>query len=102
MTKFKIRYSPLFYEDLDKITDYILLELKDESAAKSLINNVEKTINKYLNNPLSVAPYKSIGSRSDAYRKIRVGNYLIFFVVIENTMIVRRMLYGRRDLDRIL
>ena len=34
MASFELRYSPLFYEDLDKITDYLLFELKNEQAAK--------------------------------------------------------------------
>jgi len=102
MARFELRYSPLFYEDLDKITDYLLLELKNELAAKTLVNNVEAAIKKRLSNPLSAAPYQSLGSRPLPYRRIMVGNYLIFYVVIENVMIIRRMLYGRRDLDRIL
>jgi plasmid stabilization system protein ParE len=102
MAKFEVRYSPLFYEDLDRITDYILFEFKNELAAKTLVNNVEAAIKKRLGNPLSVAPYRSLGSRPHPYRRILVGNYLIFYVVIDNIMIIRRMLYGRRDLDRIL
>lgn len=102
MASFKLRYSPLFYEDLDKITDYLLFELKNELAAKTLVNNVEAAIKKRLSNPLGPAPYSSINNRQRAYRKILIGNYLIFYVVIDNTTTIRRMLYGRRDLDRIL
>jgi len=102
MARFKLSYSPLFYEDLDTITDYILFELKNELAAKALVNDVETAIKTRLIAPLHTAPYKSINHREHQYRKILVGNYLIFYVVIENTMIVRRLLYGRRDLDRIL
>ena len=102
MARFELRYSPLFYEDLDKITDYLLFELKNELAAKTLVNNTEAAIKKRLNNPLSAAPYRSLGRRPHPYRRILVGNYLIFYVVIDNVMIIRRMLYGRRDLDRIL
>ncbi len=102
MARFELRYSPLFYEDLDKITDYLLFELKNELAAKTLVNNTEAAIKKRLSNPLSAAPYRSLGNRPHPYRRILVGNYLIFYVVIDSVMIIRRMLYGRRDLDRIL
>ena len=102
MARFELRYSPLFYEDLDKIIDYLLLELRNELAAKTLINDAEVAIKKRLIKPLSTAPYQSINSRQHLYRRIIVGNYLIFYVVIDNTMIIRRMLYGRRELDRIL
>lgn len=102
MPKFELHYSPLFYEDLDKITDYLLFELKNGLAAKALVNDVELAIKKRLASPLSATPYRSLGSRPHPYRKVLVGNYLIFYVVIDDVMIVRRILYGRRDLDRIL
>lgn len=102
MANFKLRYSPLFYKDLDKITDHILLELKNKPAAKALVSNVELAIKRRLRNPLIVVPYRSMSDRPYPYRRILVNNYLIFYVVIENTMIIRRILYGRRDLDKIL
>lgn len=102
MAKFALRYSPLFYEDLDKITDYLLFELKNELATKTLVNNIEAAIKKRLQSPLSVVPYKSLDNRPHEYRRILVGNYLIFYVVIDSVMIIRRILYGRRDIDRIL
>src|ERR1700722_12972046 len=102
MASFELRYSSLFYEDLDKITDYLLLDLKNELAVKTLVNNVEAAIRKRLLSPLSATPYHSVGSRPHPYHIILVGNCLIFYVVIDNVMIIRRMLYGRRDLDRIL
>ncbi len=41
---FKLFYSPLFYADLDKITDYILYEIKNEAAAMALISEVEAVL----------------------------------------------------------
>ena len=102
MANFDLRYSPLFYDDLDKITNYILLNLKNESATKTFIHDIETAIKKRLESPLQAAPYPSMRRRKYEYRRILVGNYLIFYVVIERTMIVRRLLYGRRDLDKIL
>lgn len=102
MANFELRYSPLFYDDLDKITNYILFDLKNEIATKTFIHDVETAIKKRLENPLHAVIYPSIRRRKHEYRRILVGNYLIFYVVIERTMIVRRLLYGRRDLDRIL
>ena len=102
MAKSELRYSLLFYEDLDKITNYLLFELKNELAAKKLVNTTEVAIKKRLSSPLSAAPYKSLDSRPYPYRRILIGNYIIFYVVIDNVMVIRRMLYGRRDIDRIL
>ena len=98
---FKLLYSPLFYADLDKITDYILYELKNEPAAIKLINDVETAVKQRTADPLRAAVYQSLNERKYPYRRIIVGNYLIFYIVMGNTMLVRRILYGRRDLDRI-
>jgi len=102
MTNFELRYSPLFYEDLDRIANYILLDLKNEIATKTFIHDVETAIKRRLENPLHAAICPSMRRRKHEYRRILVGNYLIFYVVIEHTMVVRRLLYGRRDLDKIL
>jgi toxin ParE1/3/4 len=102
MAKFELRYSPLFFDDLDRITNYILLDLKNEIAAKTFIDDVETAVRKHLENPLQGAVYPSMRQREHEYRRILVGNYLIFYVVIEHTMVVRRLLYGHRDLDKIL
>ena len=99
---FKLFYSPLFYTDLDSITDYILRELKNEHAARALIGDVEAAIKQRLADPLQIAIYQSLSEREHPYRRVVVGNYLIFYVVIDDTMVVRRMLYGWKDLDRIL
>ena len=102
MASFELRYSPLFCDDLDRITNYILLDLKNEIATKTFIGDVEAAIKKRLENPLHAAIYPSMHRRKHEYRRILVGNYLIFYVVIEHIMVVRRLLYGRTDLDKIL
>jgi toxin ParE1/3/4 len=100
--EYKLRYSPLFYTDLDKITDYILRDLKNSKAARDLIADVEAAIKQRLSNPLQAPAYSSLAEREYPYRRIVVGNYVIFYVVIDDTMIVRRMLFGRRDLEKIV
>jgi len=102
MADFVLRYSPLFYDDLDRITNYMLLALKNEIATKTFIGDVETAIRTRLKNPLQAAIHPTMRQRKYAYRSILVGNYLIFYVVIEHTMVVRRLLYGRRDLEKIL
>jgi len=100
--KYKLRYSPLFHKDLNKIVDYIFFELKNKTAALKFINSVEKAIKKRLENPTSFEIYTTLKKRKSDYRRVYVGNYLIFYVVIGDTMIVRRCLYGKRNIKAIL
>lgn len=44
--KYKIKYLPLFYNDLDQITDYIMYKLNNEIAANNFVNELENEINK--------------------------------------------------------
>ena len=39
--KYKLRYLPLFYEDLDEKVTYILEKLKNPKAANDLLDKVE-------------------------------------------------------------
>lgn len=43
-TKYKLRYLPLFYEDLEQKVVYIAVNLGNEKAANDLLDAVEKAI----------------------------------------------------------
>lgn len=40
----QLRYLPLFYEDMEKVVDYIAYELRNPQAANDLIDAAEKAI----------------------------------------------------------
>jgi toxin ParE1/3/4 len=100
--KYKLSFLPLFEEDLNEITDYIANHLQNPDAALRLIDDIEIAIDKRLETPLAFAPYPSSRNRLYPYYRINVRNFSIFYVVIGNTMEVRRILYARRDLDNLL
>ena len=53
MEKYNIKYLPLFYKDLNKITDYIIKKLNNEIAANNLLDEIEKEIKNRSLNPES-------------------------------------------------
>ena len=55
--KYKIKYLPLFYNDLDQITDYIMYKLNNEIAANEFVNKLENEINKRAYNPDAYEKY---------------------------------------------
>lgn len=99
---YKLRFLPLFTEDLLEITTYITSNLQNPEAANSLVNEIEDAIDKRLENPLIFAPYNSKKPRINPYYRIYVKNYTIFYVVIDDIMEVRKILYSKRDFDNIL
>lgn len=100
--KYRLRYLPLFYEDLDEKVTYIVEKLKNPEAAGDLLNKVERAILDRLPVAESFEPYHSIRERKYAYYRIYVDNFTIYYVVIDEEenapiMEVRRFLYNGQD-----
>ena len=89
-------------EDLLDTVNYISKVLKNEEAAMRLINDVETAILARLNNPVAFEPYHSRKKREYPYYRIYVRNYVIYYVVIDDVMEVRRLLYGARNIENLL
>lgn len=99
---YKLRYLPLFEQDLLDTVTYISKVLKNEEAAMRLINDVETAILARLNNPVAFEQYHSRKKREYPYYRIYVKNYVIYYVVIDDVMEVRRLLYGARNIENLL
>lgn len=99
---YNLTFLPLFNEDLIEIVDYITNTLKNPDAAHKLVDDVEQAILKRLDSPLTFAPYQSSKKRKYPYYRINIRNFSVFYVVIGNTMEVRRILYSKRNLDTLL
>lgn len=98
--RYDLRILPLFEEDLNKIVDYIAFRLQNPTAAEKLVDDVEAAIQERLHCAEAFEPYRSAKERRYPYYRIQVRNFTIFYVVIDSTMEVRRILYSRRDFER--
>lgn len=99
---YKLTFLPLFEEDLNEIVDYISLKLKNPEAAIRLVDDIEIAIDNRLKMPLAFAPYQSSKKREHPYYRINVRNFSIFYVVIDDCMEVRRILYSKRNIDEFI
>lgn len=99
---YKIRYIPRFEEELMGIVDYIANTLGNHSAAEDLIDEVERAIKKRSLTPLAFEPCRSSHDREHDYYRIYVKNYVIYYVVINDVMEVRRIIYNKRDRERLV
>ncbi len=95
--RYKLRFLPLFEEDLNGIVDYIAIRLQNPIAAERLVEDVAAAIQDRLPFAEAFEPYHSSRERRYPYYRIQVKNYTIFYVVIGDVMEVRRILYGRRN-----
>lgn len=97
MKKYRLQFFPTVYQDIDEITDYIKNTLKNPIAAENLLDRIGGAIKDRLEAPESFAVWESMGERPYPYRRINVGNYSVWYVVIDDVMEVRRVLYAKRD-----
>ena len=97
---YKLRFLPLFAEDLSEIVDYISNKLQNPAAAENLIDLVQAAIQERSTCAEAFEPYHSLKERQYPYYRIYVKNYTIFYVVIGDVMEVRRILYNKRNLPR--
>ena len=79
----KLRYIPLFYNDLENAADYIANTIGNVQAAIELLDKVELAILNRLPIADAFEPYPSRKERKQDYYRIYVGNYVIYYVVLE-------------------
>jgi len=102
MTSYKIRYLPTFEKDLEDALDYVALHLQNPAAATNLLKETEETILERLSAPLAFEPYYSKKERKYPYYRIRIKNYVIYYVVIEDVMELRRFVHSRRNIGNLI
>ena len=86
-TKYKLRYLPLFYEDLEQKVVYIAVNLGNEKAANDLLDAVEKAILERQPVAEAFEPYHSLKERRYPYYRIYVKNFVVYYVVIDDELI---------------
>lgn len=100
--QYKLKYLPHFERDLDEIVGYITFQLANPTAAMDLVNDIESAILERLNNPLSFEAFPSKRNRQYPYYRIYVNNFTIYYVVIDDVIEVRRILYNKRNANNII
>ena len=100
--KYKVIYLPLFYKDLENIVNYIAYDLNNVSAAQNLLNEIQTAIETRAIFPTSYEKYYSNKKRKNTYYRIYVKNYVIFYIVHNDIMEVRRILYNKRDINKTI
>ena len=95
--KYKILYSRAALDDLDEIFSYIAKD--NVIIAEILLEKFNESILKLSNFPNlgSVLSADEFTLISDGYRFLVVHPYIIFYRIIEESIVIHRILHGRRD-----
>jgi len=100
MEEFKVIISPAAQNDFLDIEDY-LDTLSAEAAAQYyqlFMDKVGSLANTPDNRPLA----RDTQLRLRGYRMLPVDNYIVFYVINAKTVELRRILYARRQYERLL
>ena len=100
MEKHKIIIYPIAQNDLIEIVDYFNALSSD--AAVKYYDLLVQQICSLVEMPERCPLVKDAQLRLRGYRTLLVKNYIVFYVVNENTVEIRRILYNRRQYDVLL
>jgi plasmid stabilization system protein ParE len=100
MEKYNLLIFPSARQDLRDIVEYIN-EFSPDSAIK-LYDTIVDGISSIECLPMRCPLLKSPELRAKRYRLLPVKNYLVFYVVNQNTVEIRRIIYGRRQYEFLL
>jgi toxin ParE1/3/4 len=98
----KIRYAPAAVDDMDEIFSFISQD--NVSAAESMLEKLDYQIAGLVDFPNmgSVLSDEEYTLLQRGYRFIIVHPYLVFYRIMDNKIIIHRILHGRRDYLREL
>lgn len=101
--KYRIRYTPLAYQDLLAIYRYIADELLVPKIAAAQIKRIQKQVKELEDLPerfkeVEWEPWKSMG-----FHQLAVNRYIVFYQILqeENEILIVRIVYGGRDLKKL-
>jgi addiction module RelE/StbE family toxin len=98
----EISYLPSFQQDLSAIVDYITFTLEAPRSALNLLDELEKSISDLKIFPLAHRLYRPIKPIPTEYRMLTVKSYLVFYVVLEDTIEIHRIIYKKRNLSQLI
>jgi toxin ParE1/3/4 len=99
MNRYKVIVTPSADTDMDDIFTYISEKLKEPNVAVKLIEKIYKALKSLEVSPKRIALSRDSFLAWQGFRLIKVGNYLVFYVVDDNegNVIIHRVIYGRRN-----
>ncbi len=100
MERFRIKIFPLAQKDLHEIVDYI--NTLSPQAAINYYDLLVEKIGGIADMPERCPLAKDIQLRLRGYRTLHVKNYIVFYVVKGDIVEIRRILYARRQYEKLL
>lgn len=97
MGKYKLKIYPAAQQDLNDIVDY--LNTLSPDAAINYYDKIVEKIGSLMQMPERRPLLKDPQLKLRGYRTLIVDSYMVFYVVKDDTVQIRRILYGRRQYE---
>ena len=90
--------------DVDEAFDYIANELVNPDAASAFAAELEEKLEEICKTPKAGRPVHNPYLKRDDIRRVLVKNYIAYYLIDEKkeNIVVLRVVYNRRDQDKIL
>lgn len=100
LSKYSVRLLPIAEEDLEEIVSYIAAD--HLTAASAFVEKIEKTLRRLASYPaLGRVPHDARLSTM-GYRFLVVEDYLVFYTIHAQTVLIHRVVHGARDIRALL
>ncbi len=101
---YKVQYLPIARQDMVEIARYIGQTLQNPIAAMQIAEEMVAAGEGLSNMPYANPAYLPIRPLAHEYRKLLVHNYLMLYWVdeVEKTVTIARVVYARRDYEKLL
>lgn len=101
---YKLYYLPCAQQDILDVVRYVGVTLQNPDAARRMVRRFTAAAESVCSMPYARPVYIPVRPLKYEYRKLIVGSYLVFYRIDERAgaVIVSRVIYGRRSVERLL
>jgi len=101
---YRLEFLPIAKQDMLAIMEYISIELFNPSAAEKLAYEMIEAAENLTIFPYANPVHNPVKPLKNEYRKLIVRKYIMFYWVHEKEKVVTiaRVIYSRRDYDKLL
>ncbi|BAR06145.1 Plasmid stabilisation system protein [Scardovia inopinata] len=102
--EFHIVFLPQANKDINDAVTYIASVLHNYKVTATFLSKLQKVTQDIKIFPYANKIYWPLQRLSHDYRRVAVGNYLLFYWISETdkTITIARIIYGKRDIKRHL
>jgi addiction module RelE/StbE family toxin len=99
---FKVKYLPSADRDLTEIVQYLNMENDSMKPANRFLDEFDQAMKRLEYFPHMGVRYTSSYDRTKDYRMIRVGRYLVIYLLKEKYVEIQRIIYEKRNIVDLL